>query len=219
MEYKVKIINIESVTHDTKKFILEKPLEYTFTPGQATNLSINKPIWMDQTRPFTFTSLNSETNLELIIKTYPEHHGVTKKLFELVPGDELFISDPWGYMQYKGEGIFIAGGTGLTPFLAIFRELNKNNNLNENKLIFSNKTKNDILLETELKNLFKNNLILTLTKEKSPNYLNERINESFLKNHIKDFSIYFYICGPQEFTDEIKDTLIKLGANPEKIIT
>jgi len=41
-EYIVSIKNIEPVTHDVRRFRFEKPTGYSFNPGQATEVSINK---------------------------------------------------------------------------------------------------------------------------------------------------------------------------------
>ena len=46
-------------------------------------------------------------------------NGISK----LKPGDDLIIRDVWGAISYKGEGVFIAGGAGVTPFISIFRDL------------------------------------------------------------------------------------------------
>lgn len=40
-EHIVKILNIDKVTHNVKRFQVEKPEGYTFNPGQATEVSIN----------------------------------------------------------------------------------------------------------------------------------------------------------------------------------
>ncbi|HET9430921.1 MAG TPA: FAD-binding oxidoreductase, partial [Chitinophagaceae bacterium] len=119
----VQIRSIGSVTHDVLKVKIDKPDNYKFTPGQATEVAINKEGWREQKRPFTFTSLPDEEFLEFTIKTYPSHKGVTNELLSLKPGDELILHDVWGAISYKGEGIFIAGGAGITPFLSIFRFL------------------------------------------------------------------------------------------------
>ena len=42
MEYPVKIKSIENVTHDVLQIRTDKPAAYTFMPGQATDISINK---------------------------------------------------------------------------------------------------------------------------------------------------------------------------------
>ncbi len=218
MEYKIKILMKEFVTHNVKRFILEKPENYKFVPGQATDLSINLPEWKDEKRPFTFTSLNEDLVLEFTIKSYPERNGVTKKLHELSPGQELIITGPWGAIQYKGMGTFIAGGAGITPFLAIFRQLQKEGKLDGNKFIFSNKEQKDVILEKELKEMFKDNLILILTQEKKKGYKNKTINKNFLKKHISYFNQFFYICGPPGFVKGIKEALEKLGAKTDIIV-
>jgi len=41
----------------------------------------------------------------------------------LKEGEELIIRDVWGAIAYKGEGYFIGGGAGITPFVAILRQL------------------------------------------------------------------------------------------------
>ena len=123
MEKTVKILMTGFVTHDVKRFVVERPAGYAFQPGQATKLSIHQPGWADKARPFTFTSLDEDLVLEFIIKGYFDHDGVTKKLHSLAPGHELILRDVWGTIAYKGPGVFIAGGAGITPFIAILRRL------------------------------------------------------------------------------------------------
>jgi ferredoxin-NADP reductase len=41
-EHIVKIIATKDVTHNVRSFRIEKPAGYTFEPGQATEVSINK---------------------------------------------------------------------------------------------------------------------------------------------------------------------------------
>lgn len=219
MENKVKILMTEPVTWNVKRFIVEKPANYKFIPGQATEVSINDEKWRGKKNPFTFTSLNSDLVLEFIIKRYPEHKGVTDELHRLNSGDELIIRDVWGTINFKGKGIFIAGGAGITPFIAILRQLKKEEKINGNKLIFSNKTQRDIILEKEFKEMFPSeDLILTLTEEKKQGYENEKISVDFLKKHIKNFSQNFYICGPKEFVKDIRNILSELGAEVNSVV-
>src|SRR3954453_16883459 len=132
MEQVIKIKAIERVTHNVKRFQCEKPEGYYFVPGQATEVSINKEGWKEEKRPFTFTSLNDSPYLEFTIKIYSDHPGVTNELDTLAPGDELLVRDIWGAIEYKGPGYFIAGGAGITPFIAILRQLKRENKLNGN---------------------------------------------------------------------------------------
>jgi len=218
MESIVRILNITPVTHDVRRYRLEKPEGYHFNPGQATEVSINKSNWKEEKRPFTFTSLNEDPYLEFTIKSYRDHSGVTNELGNLHPGDELIIRDVWGAIEYKKPGYFIAGGAGVTPFIAILRQLHKENKLADNKLFFSNKTSNDIILKDEFKTMLGEHAKFVITDEPGSPYYNGYINEEFLQAQVTDFSRNFYLCGPPKMVEALTDTLKKLGASPESVV-
>lgn len=214
----VKINSIKHITHDVLQIVTEKPQKLTFTPGQATEVSINKSAWKDEKRPFTFTSLPIDDFLEFTIKAYPSHKGVTNELLKLKKDDELILHDVFGAIAYKGEGIFIAGGAGVTPFICIFRYLQSKKKIGTNKLIFANKTKGDIILEDEFKELLSNNFINILSDEKQNGYAHGQITESFLKANSDSINQNFYVCGPPPMMEEVEKQLIQLKVNEKHII-
>jgi|TARA_B110000977_G_scaffold193086_1_gene267551 ferredoxin-NADP reductase len=214
----VKIISMEPVTHDVKRFTIQKPEGFRFIPGQATEVSVKTPALKNEKRPFTFTSLNDNKQLEFTIKIYDSHNGVTKELGKLKPGDELIIRDVWGAIEYKGEGVFIAGGAGVTPFIAILRQLQADDKIANNKLIFTNKTEKDIILKKEFNEMLGKNFINTLTDEKKEGYGNGRIDYTFLKEKIDNFKQHFYVCGPPQFVTAISEALTQLGAKTDTVV-
>ena len=218
MKHIVKILEIKDVTHNVKYFRFEKPAGYIFTPGHATDVSINKPGWEKEKRPFTFTCLVDKPYLEFTIKRYADHDGVTNHLHGLKPGDELIIRDVWGAIFYKGEGYFIAGGAGVTPFIAILRQLHKEGNIKGNQLYFSNKTSRDIILKDEFDSILGHNVHYILTREEDPAYRKGPISKEFLLREIGDFSKPFYVCGPDKMVSDINQILGELGVNPETIV-
>lgn len=218
MQKIVKIRSISHVTHNVLRIKTEKPADFHFKPGQATEISINKSGWENENRPFTFTCLPEDDYLEFTIKTYPLHNGVTNELLQLKKDDELILHDVFGAILYKGEGIFIAGGAGVTPFISIFRYLQSKNQIGENKLIFSNKTKADIILENEFKDLLGKNFINILSEEKTDGFPHGHISEDFLKANITDFNKYFYVCGPPPMMDAIEHQLSNLHVESKSII-
>ena len=46
-QYIVKILSVLDVTHDVRAYRVEKPVGYRFTPGQATEVAIDKEGWRD----------------------------------------------------------------------------------------------------------------------------------------------------------------------------
>jgi len=181
-------------------------------------VSINKEGWKEEKRPFTFTSLNEWPFLEFTIKSYHDHKGVTNELYTLKPGDELIIRDVWGAIAYKGEGYFIAGGAGITPFIAILRQLKKDGRIKGNQLYFSNKTAADIILHNELDSMLGKNAHYIITEEKNSPFEKTFINKDFLTREIKDFKKAFYVCGPDKMVSDINSILKELGADPESVI-
>ncbi len=218
MENIIRIIEIFQVTHDVKCFRTEKPAGYHYLPGQATDLSINKPGLEEEVRPFTFTALTNQSYLEFTIKRYADHHGITDKLHQLQPGDELIIRNSWGAIDYKGPGYFIAGGAGITPFIAIMRNLYFQNKLSDNKLFFSNKTYADIIYEKELLKMLGGNARFILTKENKNGFEQGRIDEKFIRKHITDFKKHFYVCGPDPMVNELVGMLQKSGATADALV-
>lgn len=216
-EHIVKILGIEQITHDVKRFRIEKPEGYSFVPGQATEVSVITPELKEEKRPFTFTGLNKDPFLEFTIKIYPSHNGVTNELGKLKPGAELIIRDVWGAISYKGKGVFIAGGAGITPFISIFRDLRTNNTISGNSLIFANKTKADIILESELREMLGDAFINILSDEKTEDYFYGRISENFLRTHISDRNSKFYVCGPPPMMDDILKQLANIGVGENSI--
>jgi ferredoxin-NADP reductase len=214
----VKIKSIRNITHDVLQIVTEKPDKYNFTPGQATDVSINKEGWKDAKRPFTFTSLPESDYLEFTIKTYPSHKGVTNQLLLLKKDDELILHDVFGAIAYKGEGIFIAGGAGVTPFICIFRYLNLENKIGDNKLIFANKTQGDIILAEEFKTLLGKNFINILSDEKVEGKAHGQITEDFLKDYVNDSTKNIYVCGPPPMMDAVEKFLSNLHVDKKLII-
>ena len=218
MNHHVKIKSIKHVTHDVLQIRVVKPRGLSFTPGQATEISVNKSGWLKEKRPFTFTCLPDDNYLEFNIKTYPSHKGVTNELLQLKRNDELILHEVFGTIAYKGEGVFIAGGAGVTPFISIFRFLQSQNEIGKNKLIFANKTKADIILRTEFEKLLGRNFINILSDEKADGYAYGQITQDFIKAQSGGINKIFYICGPPPMMDSMEKYLANLHVPAKSIV-
>jgi Na+-transporting NADH:ubiquinone oxidoreductase subunit NqrF len=64
-------------------------------------------------------------------------------------------------------------------------------------LLFANRTKSDIILEDEFREMH--------------GYFHGFINEDFLKTTIKDLKTNFYVCGPPRMMDLVLKQLSDLG--------
>lgn len=215
MDHHVKILDKEALNHDVIRFRLEKPKDYSFTAGQAIELTIDEPEEYGPA-PFTFTALNTTPYLELMTKIYHDRKGLTAALSEKAVGDKIIIGDPWDSFINKGPGAFIAGGAGITPFVALIRQFKVDGNIGTSQLLFFNKTSNDIFLRDELSDLLRGRYVNILTREQngSPK---PTLDEKLLSKHISNFAQPFYLCGPPGFVEKVQSILVRLGVKEETV--
>lgn len=218
MSHTVKVKTIEHLTHDVIHLILEKPEGLSYTPGQAVDISINKPGWEDKKTCFTFVSLPDENQIEFVIKTYPSHQGITNELLSVKPGDEITVYKPFGDIKYKGDGIFIAGGAGITPFLAILKDLKKQGKLGKSKLIFANRAKADIIMEEHFNQLLGEKFINILSDEELEGYEHGYVSQELIQKHSAPDLKFYYICGPPPMMNAVEKQLAALGIDENHIV-
>ena len=98
------------------------------------------------------------------------------------------------------------------------RDLRKQKKLRGNKLIFSNKTADDVILEDELTDMLNDNFIKVFTRQSVIGFLDRRIDRDFLIESIPDFGVNFYVCGHDAFVKNINELLLDLGAQAESLV-
>ncbi len=219
MEHRIELKKIEHINHNVVHLVADKPKGYTFHPGQATEVSIDKEGWKDKKRPFTFTSLPEDHELEFTIKSYPSHDGVTEQIEQLKVGDHLWIGDAWGAISYKGKGAFIAGGAGITPFIAIMKDLKRKGELEGNQLFFGNHKEKDIIYKNNLEAWLGNQCHLILSEENHEDYDHGQIDKDFLKKHNLETTTPVYLCGPPPMVEAITATLYEMGLPKSQLVT
>jgi ferredoxin-NADP reductase len=220
MTQRITLQAIEPVTHDTHRLRFDRPAGYAFTPGQATDLALDREGWRDETRPFTFTGLPGDDHLEFTIKSYPDHAGVTEQIGRMQPGDAALIGDPWGAITDRGDGVFIAGGAGVTPFIAILRQrLKTRGTLKGNTLVFSNATDRDIILKQEFEAMPGLNCYWTVTDQPGSPLARGQIDAELLSTLVVPGRDTCYICGPDPMIAAMQKALAAVGVPEGRIVT
>lgn len=218
MAYPTTLLMSGFVTHDTRRFVLERPRDFSFEPGQGIELTIDRGRWRGHAHPFTPTCLVDDRVLELTIKRYPGEDSFTSALHGLEPRSPLTVSAPFGTITYRGVGVFIAAGAGVTPFLAILRALAAEGALSNHRLLFSNKTRDDLICGQELQHYLGGNAVFTYTREAGGPLGSRRIDLAFLRDHVDRLDQYFYMCGPDPFVASMKEALTTLGVDPGRLV-
>ncbi|MEO7080444.1 MAG: flavodoxin reductase, partial [Flavobacteriales bacterium] len=109
-------------------------------------------------------------------------------------------------------------GAGVTPFIAILRDLHKEKKIAGNTLLCSNQTASDIILDDELSKMLGKNFLNFLTRQHVIGFQERRIDRNTIVALVQNFDQHFYICGPKSFVTNIGDILTSLGATAESIV-
>ncbi|WP_353473092.1 FAD-binding oxidoreductase [Salipiger sp. H15] len=224
MSRKLTLQSIEPLTHDVHRLVFDRPPGLAFEPGQAMDMALDRDGWREERHPFTMTSLPGEDHLEFVIKSYPEsaegHAGMTARIGRMSPGDSVLVEEPWGAIEDRGDGVFIAGGAGVTPFIAILRrKLEARGTLEGNTLVFSNKAEADIILRGEFEAMPGLKSVFVVTgEEESPHY-RERIDGELLAQLVEPGRDLCYVCGPDPMLDDMTGALRGIGVDEARIVT
>jgi len=213
-EHNIAIRSIDELTHDVRRYRCDKPTGYDYEPGQATELQFDR----GEARPFTFTSLPSADHLEFTIKSYPDHDGVTEQIGQAQLGDHFIIGDAWGAITDKGPGTFVAGGAGVTPFIAILEQRMVDGTLDGCHLIFSNQTEADIILRERWEAMPDLRTTFLVTQQPDSPLAADQLDAAALEHLIDDTDQQFYVCGPPGFIEAVESALREHGVREDQIV-
>jgi len=217
MSHDLTLRSIEPVTHDTHHLVFDRPDGFEYKPGQGVELSLLKAGWEDEGRPFTPVTLPHEETLEFVIKSYPEHDGVTEQIGKLSPGDKVRIKGPFGAISDEGPGVFIAGGAGVTPMIAILRNrLDENGTLDGSTLVFANKTADDIIWRDKFEAM---DGLTTAFVVDSPgaDVPQQRLTRDYLRQFVEP-ETRCYLCGPPPMMEAVRTALQDIGVGSDQIV-
>lgn len=125
-KYRSEVVSVENPVADIRTVTL-RPLEktYKYNPGQFLHLALDE---YDPAGPWPESrcfSMQSSPDDETIKITFAAKGKFTARMaLELVPGKVIHVKLPYGDLFQAGQdgqkAVFVAGGTGITPFLSLF---------------------------------------------------------------------------------------------------
>lgn len=217
-------------THDTKTFSFALPENTTLdmVPGDHlyVHATINgKPV----KRPYTPSSMPGATgSFDLTVKRY-ETGVISRYLHDRQVGETVLISGPnsgghWVDGMAKTVG-FVAGGSGITPMIAIIRWILARSLPVELFLLYANKTEDDIIFRAEWDAHARAhaNFHCHHVLSEPPAGWNQgvgRISEAALRRALPPpgTDTVIFLCGPPPMVDALETTLKAIGHAEQAII-
>lgn len=207
MKYTEKILEHEWLAYNVVNLKVSKPAGFEYNVGDAVEIKVDD----EDPGPFTMTNLPTRDSIEFVIRIYEDHHGKTEAISKLKEGDQISFTEPFNTFKPKEKAVFLAGGTGITPFIAIMRAMHLKNTLEDCLLFFANKSRKDLFLEDELVEMMGDNYQNIITEDKEDPTYYGNIDEEYLKTRIDDLSRPVLVCGPPPFSEAMEKALKNIG--------
>jgi len=202
------IFSVKKIASRTIEVSIRVPMDFSFIAGQYIWLQIPKLKYPDQkgdTRMFSIASSpNKKGELAVIFRM--SESGYKKTLVEMAPETEIIFSGPYGSLSLPDDRsrpvVFMAGGVGLAPFLAMTRFSDEVTSGHKITLVYANSNEEEAVYLDELSDIEKRN----------PNF--EFIKQFGLlgKDQLLGLALpaaLIFVSGPKDFVDDVGNFLIE----------
>ena len=158
-EYVSTCIGIEELTYDMRRFRfeLQDPPTINFTAGQFVQLLCPRYKGSSEEvyRAYSIASDPTQTHLiDLIIRLVPNGICTTWCFEYLKEGDSVKLNGPYGdfrLSETEAPMVFVAGGSGMAPFVSILSQMRNINSKRQVKYFFGGNTTKDLCMAEEMK--------------------------------------------------------------------
>jgi ferredoxin-NADP reductase len=248
---RLRVIDAIQETPTTKTFRLERcdgPLP-PFRPGQYLNVFVDVDGVLTS-RPYSISSPpppSEGDTLDLTVRDKAAGFVAPYLLSEIQVGDELETTGPEGSFYHEplidgDELVFLAGGSGITPFMSIIRDAVRQSQVPaplQIHLLYGSRVPEDVIFGQELVELaathpnFRYSLVISeppqgdrgeggdhgeRSDRKGRPYRTGFLDADLIRQEIGDVKgKTFYICGPKVMVDFCLAALAELGVPRHKI--
>lgn len=198
-----------------------------FRAGQYINLFV-KPGKTLTSRPYSIASAPGKSYIDLTIRQVEKGYVSRYLLNRVKEGDKFESTAPNGNFYYEplmdtNNLVFLAGGSGITPFMSIIRQVSAKKLPVNIHLLYGSRKAGDIIFKKELKGIaYRNpNIKVDYVISEPPGgwdghtgFLDASMIEK-LVGSVKDKTVF--ICGPAAMYALCEPALKSLGIPPRRI--
>ena len=209
------VSDVRRESHDIVSLRFNGPVP-SFAPGQFMIVNLFRGSGYSEAHPYTISSGPDEEHLRISAKGIGDF---SRSVAEVAPGTRALIEAPYGVFSYDnapGDSlVFIAGGIGITPFLSQLSALRSRGEQRKVRLIWGNKTREDIAFADELEaageHLDDFALVHVLSNEEWDGETGF-VDESIVRKYVDDVDrAQFFVCGPPIMMEKLIPALHEMG--------
>jgi ferredoxin-NADP reductase len=222
------VLAVRKETPDTVTIRVAAP--FSFAPGQFAMVGVSIE-GKEIKRSYSIASLSNSEWIEVTVKE--QHPGLFSAYAQhLEAGDAINVYGPFGHhfnFDFTLQNVvFIAGGSGISPFRAMLLAAKENGYTGKITLLYSVKTSADVIYAAELEELSRTlpfTLVITLTRPTEQEMTNwkgkfGRVTAKLLTDTLGDVTAkHYYICGPTTMVQDVQILLQRLNVPKEQVKT
>ena len=188
-------------------FELDKDID-AFSPGQFARLQVGDFEWRD----YSIAALQG-CWLSLLVSTRTGGHG-SQFVLGAEPGTRTLVECPLGAYRLNPNGhrkVFVATGTGLSPFLPMFSLLEARGENLHTELLFGCRTRDEDI--TRQFQPMPAQVVLCTSREKAAaGGFEGRVTDALAQMVFDPDATDFYVCGSAAMVADVRTALQKRGA-------
>lgn len=207
----------EQVAEGTFAFYFDKPAGFSHQAGQNALLTLP-----DGSEGHTFTIASAPHERDLMFATRMRDSAYKRALSAAPLGSKFKLDGPAGVMvlheDEKRPAVFLAGGIGITPFLAMARDAEARLLRHQILLFYSNRRPQDAAFLAELKHMQNRNFRMVATMTDAPDWKGEKrlISRELVAEHAKELrEPVYYFAGPPGMTMAVQGMLGEMGVKED----
>ncbi|CAG4916865.1 benzoate 1,2-dioxygenase electron transfer component BenC [Paraburkholderia gardini] len=206
--------------HNDAAVVLELNVDATapaFLPGQYVNIDVPGS---GQHRSYSFSSAPGEAKVSFLIKRITG--GVMSTWLDSAqPGDKLELTGPLGSFYLRAVErplLFLAGGTGLAPFLSMLEVLARTHSQQKVHLIYGVTRDLDLVQVGEIEGYvaklpnFTYSTVVADTESAHPR--KGWVTQHMPAEAVNDGDVDVYLCGPPPMVDAVRKHFDDNGVKP-----
>ena len=214
---------VESVQHFSDSTInfsinLDDASGLDFLPGQYVNLEIPGT---GLTRSYSFSSPPGAARADFVVRNVPNGRMSRFLAEEAQPGQAIAFSGPYGSFYLRAvtrPALFLAGGTGIAPFLSMLDVLAARGFSQPVRMLFGVTNDTDLVALEQLDQIaashpqfeYRTCVATADSQHARKGYVTEHVEPEWLN----DGDVDIYLCGPVAMVDAVRNWLGKIGVKP-----